>query len=202
MIDKIYQYQFVRQLTKKIKEAERALLERYNAGTIKEEEDITAQLASEIESRINEYRYRDIIIMAKVFSRSSEEKIIGADLGVILNIDNGRIQKAFLAQAKKGQYNTGYLRIGRIRLDVQCQKMLNVSSDSFIFIYTHQGIFVVPAFNYQNYYLNHKNLGRFFSDFLKCFIGDHKLINFVKRPESLLEFANHVLYLQIKEEFK
>jgi len=201
MIDKMYKNQFVRLLTKAIRDAEKVVIEKYNSKTVQEEEDITTRLAAEIESHLNNHKYEGVMITAKVFTRkgrNSEEKITGADLGVILNINNGQIQKAFLSQAKKGQYNNGNIKLDRNKLDIQCKKMLNISSDSFIFIYTSRGIFVVPAFNYRNTYLNHKNLGNFFFDFLTCFIGDHKIIDFVKRPEYLLEYANHVLYLQIE----
>lgn len=191
---------YVKFITKKVKEAENVVITRYNNGTIKDEDAITSQIAAEIESKVNKSKYgNEGIITAKVYSRRKEEKLMGADLGVILDV-NGRIQKAFLAQAKKGTYHKGYLKIiNRNTLAVQCQRMLSTSSDSFIFIYTSNGVFVTTAFGCRNAYLYHKNLGRFFSEFLKCFIGDHKIIDIVKRPEIILKIANHVLYLRVKD---
>lgn len=86
----------------------------------------------------------------------------------------------------------------------QCDDMLTVTSDSYVFIYSRQGIYSVPAFNFlrPSRYLHHKRIDRFFGEFLKCFIGDHKIVPVIKQPEDLLRYCRIVLYLNIHQNEK
>jgi hypothetical protein len=59
--------------------------------------------------------------------------------------------------------------------------MLNLTSDSYVFIYSEKGIFVTPTYgtklscgkiDTRNQF--YKSIGRFYSEFFNCFIGEHK----------------------------
>jgi len=182
-----------------VKKAEESIIKRYKERQICEEEDITAQLAGKISELTDGLEEEDFKISAKVYTRrgkKSEEKITGADLAVVL--ESNSIKKAFLAQSKKGVRINGRLKIIKDkRLRVQCQKMLEISSDSFVIVYTPGSIFVTPALEINDAKNHYKRLHTFFTEFLKCFIGDHKIVELVKEPEKLLEFATTVLYIKV-----
>ena len=189
----------VNEIVQGVKKAEECIIKRYKEKEIYEEEDITAQLAGKISELTNDIEEEGFKISTKVYTRKgkkSEEKITGADLAVVL--ENNSIKKAFLAQSKKGRKADGHLEIVEDkRLKEQCKKMLRFSSDSFIIIYTSKNIFVMPALEICEDKTNYKRLHTFFAEFLKCFVGDHKIVGIVKEPEKLLEFANTVLYIKI-----
>ncbi|UOE77160.1 hypothetical protein [Parageobacillus thermoglucosidasius] len=187
------------------------------------EEELTSQFKSEISNHlIDEIRRRlnnkEVNgVKFKVYTyKKKDESDIGADLAGFLEISNGnqKITKAFLAQAKvckikkskQGIQITGYDR----RIINQAKKMLNITSDSFIFLYTNKGIYVTPAFGIvlnnskkiDSKKLYYKSIGGFYKEFLKCFVGDHKLAELYNKPNDLKEIAkgvnaNRVLYIQI-----
>jgi len=91
----------------------------------------------------------------------------------------------------------GFTRASELRrLQKQTEKMLNVSPDSFVIVYTDEAFVFVPALslNGVNYsddgnYLYGKNTWLFFHEFLMCFIGDWRLsafddITLAKRAEE------------------
>ena len=111
---------------------------------------ITCLLLDGIKERLHGRTIRGVKLGAYVLKRSTEEPRVGADLaGIIrLTVGNTTISKTFLAQAKVGEFRDGdkYPVVPyNKKLLSQCRKMLERSSDSFVFIYTERGIFVVPA---------------------------------------------------------
>jgi hypothetical protein len=66
------------------------------------------------------------------------------------------------------------------RLRDQCQKMLIVTPDSFVFLYSKQAIRIVPASSIVGTSAEHLNslstrtIGRFFAEYVECFVGDPK----------------------------
>jgi hypothetical protein len=161
--------EIIQKIKKKIKKSENGLIENIN---LEEEGDLTSRLLQNFERDFKEIHSRKYKIKTKVFKRSgpsSEENKIGADLIILLNIKNksSEINKFFLAQSKKIDHKNN-LKFDP-RLYQQCRKMLNITSDSFIFVYTPEGIFVKSAINT---FLNYKKITSFFGDFLSCFIGE------------------------------
>ena len=200
---------FIFSITQKIKEVERDIIERWRKGLISEEEDISSQLAVEIDKALSSLNVYGIKVETKVFTRKSsksEESIIGADLGIILEVrNNNPVSKCILVQSKK---EVNYSLNIDSRLKNQCSKMLNITSDSFVFIYSKYPywgknyIRVIPAFRIFNLTLSKisgyaLSLSTFFKYFLSCYIGDHKIMQVVKYPENLLEHAKNVLVMKI-----
>lgn len=159
------------------------------------EEDITSKLEEKLSDDLNEQISKDLneysgeIVFEVYPFKKTEEKYVGADLcGIVdFNHNGKRVVKYFLAQSKvcsvkkskKGKYYKG----GDSNLSGQVQDMLNITSDSFVFIYSDEGIFVTPALGIKlsdgkidtrNQY--YKSLGHFYAEFFKCFVGDH-LVN-------------------------
>lgn len=82
---------FVKSLVNKVRKAEEDVLSRVNDRQISEEEDITAQLAGKISELIEkgDNKLRRSEVYSKVFTRKgreSQESIIGADLGVLMEV--------------------------------------------------------------------------------------------------------------------
>jgi len=159
----------IKQILEKIRRSEKRVISKHDS---EEEEDITARLLENIE---RDFKELNTNISTKIFKRkgkNSEEKRFGADLLTVLEINNGNqsLKKYFLAQAKKLKSNERkyYLKHDKMLIS-QIRKMLSITSDSFIFVYTKNGIFVKSAMSRHNYY---KCLSSFFKDFIKCFIGD------------------------------
>ena len=194
----------VNELSKRIKKAEDVIVTKLRDKRFSEEEDISARLAERIECEI-ESDYKDIKVKATTFKRKgihSEEKTLGADLMVVLEINkkDENLQKSFLVQAKKGEIVSSHIKLAHDKkLIVQCNKMLTITSDSFVWIYTESGIFVVPAYGIKNRNPNRKSLSSFFKEFFSCFVGDHKLTENLNQiiPEKLHYYANNILYLKI-----
>ncbi|SHJ60615.1 hypothetical protein SAMN02745136_00523 [Anaerocolumna jejuensis DSM 15929] len=155
----------------------------------------------------NVYTYKD-----------DAEKEFGADLAGFLELDLGaeKIKKAFIAQSKIcqphadkeiGKYYSG----DNPDIQKQASNMLKITSDSFFFLYTEDGVFVVSAQHVKargvntvtTKELHYKNLGSFYSEFFQCFIGDHKIADFYDDKKSLSDYAStlnvkNILYIQAK----
>lgn len=178
------------------------------------EEEITAQLRGEINRRLLS-NVEDLlghkVVNGCRFSiatfKKKQESGVGADLaGVIEMSVNGRsISKAFLAQAKVGKsYRDprGTLYVSAYNADIlrQAEDMLEITSDSFFFLYSDVGIHCVSALQVAlagstridtGHHPFHK-LGTFYEEFLKCFVGDHKISPAALNASSLEDYAEKV----------
>lgn len=175
------------------------------------EEEITGQLRGEINRRLlekikeklNDKKINGCKISIATFKKIQESKV-GADFAGIIEISNGDIEisKAFLAQAKVGtasedDHTDEVFEAENPDILKQANKMLEVSSDSFIFIYTKSGIACVPAFQVQLAGVNkittkdfpYRKFDSFFEEFFKCFIGDHKISPKAIGATSLEDYA-------------
>ena len=221
-------YTFVREAAKAVasaaEESASAVLSQH-AEIRAREEEITAQLKSEITQRmanrvqanLHGVAIHGVQFAVQVFRRN-EEHAVGADLMGVLQIDTPTVsvRKVFLAQAKVcdlGTNSWGYpVAICRdSRLKNQVRDMLARSSDSFAFFYTAESIFVVPAFQIcltsgnqisTNEVYAHR-ISRFYEEHFTCFIGDHTIapsgtsaLDLEQLSEDLV--ANHVLSIQAK----
>jgi hypothetical protein len=111
----------------------------------------------------------------------AQERDYGADfIGVLSIVIQGyRVTKGFLAQAKRVD------ALGRQsevrRLLEQCQRMLDLSPASFVWLYSREGISVVPATavtaaggeDLEGLYS--RSASRFFEEHFECFIGDPRI---------------------------
>lgn len=188
------------------------------------EEEITAQLRSEITQRmvdrvqtnLNGKKIHGVQFAVQVFRRAQEHHV-GADLMGVLQIDSptASVRKVFLAQAKVCDLDISRRKSVAIYRDSllrdQVRNMLALTSDSFVFFYTAEGIFVVPAFQINltsgnristNEVYFHQ-ISQFYMDHFKCFIGDQRIAPPSTTPSDLEQLsedlqAEHVLSIQAK----
>lgn len=185
-------YKAVRQGAQRIAEAIDYSVEALRNGQIEQEPAMTEKMTTAIERSLTNYRHNGIRWRAKSLTDrgvGSQESKYGADFMGVLNIalPEFQISKGFLAQAK-------LIREGRTvdldELKQQCEKMLRLSPDSFVFLYAASGVRVVPAISvvgskWEPQYLYSRSAERFFEEHLECFIGDRN-IN-APTPDMLIE---------------
>jgi hypothetical protein len=143
-----------------------------------------------IEFSLDGFRTRGIRWDGKTLTdrgKGAQEAQYGADFVGVLNIDlpDFKMSKGFLAQAKLLRHDT----VDDLEeLKRQCHRMLNLSPDSFVFLYSRQGVRVVPAISVVGAaldpsYLYSRSAQRFFEEHLQCFIGDQAIQS--PTPEAL-----------------
>lgn len=145
-------------------------------GRIQDETAFTVSLIRKIEDKINGFGINGIKWEAMTLIPQSQEKIFGADfLGVLrIKIRDYDLSKGFLVQAKmKKNLNMTVLR-------EQCEKMLQISPSSFVFIYDEEGVKIYPAISVLNSKkspssLFHRTPASFYELHFESFIGDRKL---------------------------
>jgi len=148
-------------------------------GRVEHEPAMTDRMLGAIEESLNGYKKKGIQWSAKTLTdrgRGSQESRYGADFMGVLNITLPEfvVSKGFLAQAKLiRNSNSGDLK----KLKQQCKKMLDLSPDSFVFLYGQDGVRVVPAISVvaakvDPLLLYSRSAQRFFEEHFECFIGD------------------------------
>ena len=175
-------YQAVRGAAKRIADAMNHTVKAIGEGRIEQEPAVTDRMLGAIEESLRKYSKKGISWSAKTLTdrgpRSQESKY-GADFMGVLNIalPEFNVSKGFLAQAKLVRDDSsGDVRI----LKSQCEKMLKLSPDSFVFLYQHDGVRVVPAISVigsseDPLELYSRSAQRFFEEHLQCFIGDRRI---------------------------
>jgi len=203
--------QLVRQIVDEVKVVTRQLVDYYQRGILVNEDHLTGALVSMLESRLRGLSLRGIKVIPGAFSLK-EEKIAGADLGVLLNVDTPyfKLSKVLIAQAKKCECfyieNVGYV-LGRNYLGnviEQCQKMLDITPSAFVLVYTNNfdcGILAFPAGDVialskvmctDLSALYAIRLDRLFENFMKCYTGDPRIAKAYWDFGGLTEFmAEH-----------
>lgn len=151
-------------------------------GRVEQEPAMTDRMLGAIEESLTDYRVKGIRWSAKTLTdrgRGAQESEYGADFMGVLNIalPEFTVSKGFLAQAKLVRNDSS----GDVKeLKRQCDKMLNLSSDSFVFLYGQDGVRVVPAISVLGssadpLELYSRSAQRFFEEHLQCFIGDRNI---------------------------
>lgn len=156
-------------------------------GWVEQEAPFTDRLVANLQNQLDGKTVKGIRWKAKTLTdrgRQSQESAFGADfLGVLtLDLQGLRVMKGFFAQAKLVRRTSKNMQRSEFeRLRTQCEKMLSVTPDSFVFLYSKRGIKIVPASsvvgtsadNLKS--LSDRTIGRFFTEYVECFIGDPKL---------------------------
>lgn len=179
----------------------------------RDEASITAKLFSQLAKELNGVSLKGLTLKVKYFGPSKKifkERSKEARIGVVLKVNLPRftMNKALLAQAQKEEVIApSYFN----KLLKHCQQMLKISPQSFVFLYSKEGVFVLPAvtvvglgserkalFLHQVY---SKRLSLFIEEFLKCFVGDTFLARkFEKTKETqfIERFSLlHLLYFEL-----
>ena len=183
-------YRTIREVASRIAGATDHSVEALREGRVEHEPAITDRMLGAIEMSLHQAEIRGIRWQAKTLTdrgSRAQEAQYGADFMGVLNIDlpDFKVSKGFLAQAKlvRGQ-SVGSL----VELRDQCDKMLDLSADSFVFLYSGEGVTVVPALSVvastqSPLSLYNRSVQRFFEEHLMCFIGDRSIQS--PTPESL-----------------
>jgi len=165
--------------------AEMQTLRAMAVGRAPDEPSITNRFLAAMEAAINGYFVPGVKWTAKTLTSigpNTEEKKYGADFMGVLDIDitDFRVQKGFLAQAKRFE-GIPRSQKGWDKMRDQCDKMLRLSPDSYLFIYQIGGFQVIPAISVLSYckpnieFLYEKNLVDFYVNHVMSFIGDPRI---------------------------
>lgn len=153
---------------------------------IEQEPAFTDRMLGRIEESMSKYEIKGIQWTAKTLTdrgKGAQEKIYGADfIGVLdIHLTDYKVKKGFLAQSKLIEPD-GYESPKEFsRMQEQCEKMLSLTPDSFVFLYSTYGISIVPAISILSakqcnpHELYSRSISRFYEEHFQSFIGDRRL---------------------------
>jgi hypothetical protein len=162
-------------------------VEDLTTGAIPDEPSFTAALVTRFRDALDDYSGLGIGWYAKVLSShgpNTEETEFGADfLGVLrLALPDYSVVKRFLAQAKRQEAGRKLAADEWARLSNQCKKMLNHTPESFVFIYSSNGVHMIPAISVTAcsrredlHTLHPMTTGKFYTEHFRCFVGDRRI---------------------------
>jgi len=193
----------INRILKAIEAAEHKVIQGLQDKTIETEPSLTDRLLGAIDFAFDEGIKSDgYLIRARTLrdrGANAPEAEFGADLASVLHIDTKeyKISKGFLAQAKLANKEGIYIEVkdnrclphislrlssSSSRLVNQCHRMLCITPESYVFIYSNYGIFVIPASTVVSvssddnmYRVSFKTFQWFMKDHLRSFIGDLQL---------------------------
>jgi hypothetical protein len=159
----------------------------YQIDSLPDEPTFTGALAARMMDALRHFNTSGIHWSARVLSShgpNTEETEFGADfLGLLsLNLPGYNVRKGFLAQAKRQEPGSRLSRREWERLQQQCGKMLSYSPESYVFIYSINGVFMVPAISVvacagveDLHTLHPKKTGAFYREHFECYVGDKRM---------------------------
>lgn len=173
----------VRTSAKRIEKAAQRVVRSYQDGVIEHEPTVTDRLLGGIEEAMNDFEVKGLRWRAKTLTYQgphAQETRYGADfVGVLdISIPGYSVRKGFLAQAKRVEPGQMMNRRDWEDMKEQCDKMLDLSPDSFVFLYSRESISVVPALSLigadrrNPYELSSRSVTRFYEEHFQCFVGD------------------------------
>jgi len=175
----------IRESAKRIAEAVDDTVEDLKENLIQQEPAFTGNMLTRIMQVMNSVEIKDVRWTAKILTDrgpNAQEKTYGADFVGVLHIDihEFKVAKGFLAQAKLLEPSAKIPHGEMQRMKNQCEQMLKLSPASFLFLYSTQGVTVVPAIaivssNANPYELYRRGVSRFFEEHFESFIGDRRL---------------------------
>lgn len=209
----IRSYRVIRQSAQIVAEAALEAVGALKNGRVSQEPQFTDRMLGSIEHSLRGLEVRGVHWSAMTLAdrgRGSQEHDYGADfMGVLsIKLPDFHVNKGFLAQAKLVSTDRKFSRADRGRLRDQCKRMLRLSPDAFVFLYSQWGISVVPAISVLGTEaspteLYFRTVKRFFEDHFESFIGDPRIaMPYVKTLEELrLQFeARTALFIQVRPE--
>lgn len=195
------------------KAAERVLAD-YQDGVIEHEPTFTDRLLGAISETMNDFSVKGVRWRAKTLTfqgQHAQETRYGADfVGVLeINIPGFSVQKGFLAQAKRVEPSQYISEREFHAMRDQCDKMLALSPDAFVFLYSKNAISVVPALSvcsvdgWNPHELSSRSVARFYEEHFQCFIGDRRIsapsIETLRKLQEQIE-TRKLLYLEARGE--
>lgn len=156
----------------------------YSIGNLPDEPTFTGALVARFSDALDGQDIRGVYWSASVLSShgpDTQEKKYGADfLGILdLRLPELTIRKGFLAQAKRQEPGSKLSKSEWGRLVGQCKTMLSHTSESFVFLYSVNGVFIIPSAkviactaNEDLHTLTPDKTGPFYRRHFECFVGD------------------------------
>lgn len=205
----ISSYGIIRKSASQVAQAANRVCDVLAEGRIEQEPDFTSRMLGAIEEAMNNFSVKGVRWTAKTLTDrgpGAQEKQYGADfIGVLeISLPGYEVRKGFLAQAKLIEPNKRMASRDFHRMASQCERMLRLSPDSFVFLYSKQGVSVVPAISIVSvatsmpftnpYRLYPRGIATFYQEHFASFIGDRN----ISRPDlaTLLRLkARQMLYL-------
>lgn len=192
------------------------VLDDWQAGEFDQEPQLTDRFFGALRGALSESPIEGLSWRAHTLADrgpNSAENLYGADALVVLDIQirGFTAQKGILAQAKILDSNRPMRKDDFNDLREQCRKMLELSPDSFVWLYTRKGILVLPAISVVGLSPENRKLGSavhwgftyFVKSFIDCFVGDGQF-KCAKRAElervAEVASARSALLLQAREE--
>ncbi|WP_322889992.1 MULTISPECIES: hypothetical protein [unclassified Yoonia] len=192
-----------RELAEKLAEATKRVERDYEEEDIGGEEDFSSQLCGRLKETLDSFQTETIVwqvetdeagtgrgtFKARTLSKVSEEPFFGADLIMVIDVAGAgyEVKKGFLAQAKRLEPGKYLSTDAYNDLRKQCGDMLNVTSASYVFLYSTTGVTVVSAnavtaaLNQDLWALPTYDLEILYYDFAICWIGDQRLRTTTRR---------------------
>jgi hypothetical protein len=180
----------IRQAAARIAQAANRTHDDLENDLVEQEAPFTERLLTRIQDAMDGFDTKGITWRAKTLTDRgprAQEAEFGADfVGVLeIRIAGYSVEKGFLAQAKMVDSNWGMSISEFKRLKAQCDSMLAVSPDSFVFVYSPSEIKAIPASavvathdsdtppSLNRYYS--RSITTFYEEHFGCFIGDHRI---------------------------
>lgn len=177
----------VRGLVSRVKKAESYVLGAFEQGRVEQEPAMTDRLLASLEHQLDGSQIGGVTWTAKTLKdrgAGSQESEFGADFMAVFHasLPDFEVTKGFLAQSKIIEPSQSFPASEANRLKAQCEKMLDHSPASYVFVYSQQsGISVVPAIDIvaartaNPHELDSMSMGTFYEKHFECFIGDRDI---------------------------
>jgi hypothetical protein len=203
----------IRDAARQIASAAEASLDDLKTGLVEQEPHLTDRMLGRMAQVMDGYKAKGVTWSAKTLTDhgpNTQEKEYGPDfVGVLeINIPGYKVKKGFLAQAKLTKSDK-MNRSDFDRLIDQCKRMLDLSTESFVFHYSFEGIRVIPAiavlaasgpsavFDPDGLYF--RRISTFYEDHFECFVGDMRISEASERTLEQLR-ARSLLSLVARSE--
>jgi hypothetical protein len=190
----IREYRAVREAARRVHRAVEGTVTAHREERILQEPQFTDRMLGGIESALSGFETKGVRWQAMTLTdhgRGAQEKLYGADfMGVLsIRLPDFRVDKGFLAQAKLIRPGTP---IGLAKLKEQCELMLQLSTESFVFLYDTHRVSVVPAISVAGATISPTELysrsaARFFEEHFESFIGDRGIAS--PTPDTLVSLC-------------
>ena len=176
--------QIVRASARRIAQAANQAVQSYQRSEVEEETDFTALMLGHMGESMDRYEVRGVRWSAKILTShrpNAQETRFGADFVGVVRMDLPEYQtaKGFLAQAKRIEPGDPFRQRDWDRLVDQSRAMLSVTPESFVFLYSRNGITVAPATailaargRCNPHELYAQSATRFYEQHFECFVGD------------------------------
>lgn len=145
-------------LARKLADATRRVFADYKVGDVVHEEPFSDQLCGRLKETLHDFQTGEITwqvdtslargrFSARSLTKTKEEPAMGADLVMTIDIDTPveSVRKGFLAQAKRLEPGALMSSSEYARLFRQCERMVQVTPASMVFLYHRNGVHVIPA---------------------------------------------------------